>query len=156
MVRRWFCYSMKQENPLPALAHLSRSTSKTLKKTSRKFYGYIWYSKLHNFRKNRKLWKFLEPIIKNFRKLAAAVQKIEKIIRSNILWLAYQQVKNLKKFKANDKSVNVVNQVLFGYIWYSKLHTFSFHENKDEHSEILRAFESLLSARHINKLRKLD
>lgn len=156
MVRRWFCYSMKQENPLPALAQLSRSTSKTLKKTSRKFYGYIWYSKLHNFRKNRKLWKFLEPIIKNFQKLAAAVQKIEKIIRSNILWLAYQQVKNLKKFKANDKSVNVVNQVLFGYIWYSKLHTFSFHENKDEHSEILRAFVSLLSARHINKLRKLD
>ena len=140
MVRRWFCYSMKQENPLPALAHLSRSMSKTRKKTSRKFYGYIWYSKLHNFRKNRKLWKFLEPIIKNFRKLAAAVQKIEKIIRSNILWLAYQQCKKFKKFKAIDKFVNVVNQVLFGYIWYSKLHTFSFHENKDEHSEILRAF----------------
>ena len=156
MVRRWFCYSMKQENPLPALAQLSRSTSKTLKKTSRKFYGYIWYSKLHNFRKNRKLWKFLEPTIKNFRKLAAAVQKMGKIIRSNIVWLAYQQSKIFKKFKANGKFVNVVNQVLFGYIWYSKLHTFSFHENKDWAFWNLYSFCITLVARHINKLRKLN
>ena len=106
--------------------------------------------------KNRKLWKFLEPTIKNFRKLAAAVQKMGKIIRSNIVWLAYQQSKIFKKFKANGKFVNVVNQVLFGYIWYSKLHTFSFHENKDWAFWNLYSFCITLVARHINKLRKLN
>ena len=35
---------------------------------------------------------------------------MDKIIKSNILWLAYQQGKIFEEFKANDKFVNVVNQ----------------------------------------------
>ena len=39
----------------------------TLKKASRKFYNCIWFSKLHNFRKNQELWEVLESMTEIFR-----------------------------------------------------------------------------------------
>ena len=48
--------------------------------------------------------------VKNSKEVVAAVQKMDKIIKSNILWLVYQQGKIFEEFKANDKFVNVVNQ----------------------------------------------
>ena len=56
-----------------APAGLKKNQIKTLKETSRKFCGYIWYSKLHNFRKKRKIMGILEPI--NFRILESILRK---------------------------------------------------------------------------------
>ena len=52
--------------------------------------------------------------VKKSEEAAAVIQEMEKIIRSkksNILWLTYQHDKIFEKSKANEKSVNMVNQV---------------------------------------------
>ena len=51
--------------------------------------------------------------VQNSKEAAAAVQEMEKIIKSNkcnILCLAYQLGKMFKKFKGNDEFINFVNQ----------------------------------------------
>ena len=60
---------------------------------------------------------------KNSEVAAEVVKETEKIIKSykcNILWLAYQQGKIFKKFKANDKFINMVNQVSVSQPWFLK------------------------------------
>ena len=58
----------------------------------------------------------IENTAKNSKSLEEAmevVKEIEKIIRSNkcsILWLGYQQVPILERFKLNDYFMNMVNQ----------------------------------------------
>ena len=51
--------------------------------------------------------------VQNSKEAAEVVKEMEKIIKSNkcnILLLAYQQGKTFKKFKGNDKFINLVNQ----------------------------------------------
>ena len=50
--------------------------------------------------------------VKGLEEAVEVVKKMEKIIRSNkcrMLWLAYQQGKISETFKANNKSINLVN-----------------------------------------------
>ena len=53
-------------------ARLRKSQGKILK-TFRMFYGYIWYSKLHNFRKNQRIMGILEPITETFTKFYSLI-----------------------------------------------------------------------------------
>ena len=66
-------------------------------KLLKKLFGCIWYSKLHNLRRNRGFWGFLEPIIETFRKYIGYIW-YSKLHNFSFSWIQGWAFWNLKSF----------------------------------------------------------